>query len=60
MSLKFCYEPKTTCFGYNHEKKECRALSELVCANKEKCSFYKNRADVDFVEIERAVRNYKV
>lgn len=60
MSLKYHYEPKENCFAYDKNKNECRALSELVCGCKEKCSFYKHHSDVDLVEIERAIRNYKV
>lgn len=30
------------CFGYNKERRECRALTELVCKNKE-CKFYKTQ-----------------
>lgn len=59
MSLKYHCEPKTDCFAYNNENGECRALTELVCGNKEKCPFYKHHSTIDRTEIERAVRNYK-
>lgn len=31
---------KTDCFGYDKEKKDCKVMTELLCAKK-KCSFYK-------------------
>lgn len=31
---------KKDCFAYSGKEKECRALTELVCKNKDKCSFY--------------------
>ena len=52
------YEPKTECFAYSREKKCCKALSTLICANKDKCPFYKHKSEVDFKEIERAVTKY--
>ena len=33
-------EIKKDCFAYSEKNKECRALSELVCKYKDKCSFY--------------------
>lgn len=31
---------KDDCFAYDKDKRECKALKELVCLTK-KCSFYK-------------------
>lgn len=36
---------KTDCFAYNKKKRECDALSELICMNR-KCSFYKHKEGV--------------
>lgn len=43
-------EPKKDCFAYRENqldsrKRNCMCLTELVCANKEKCSFYKPKED---------------
>ena len=51
-------EVKTDCFAYHEDKNLCSALSELVCANSKKCAFYKHKSEVDFREMERAVKNY--
>lgn len=45
---KKTYEPKTDCFAYrenslNKSKRECMCLTEMVCMNKGKCSFYKKK-----------------
>lgn len=58
MSLKYLNEPKKDCFAFNHLKGGCNALSELVCAYKDKCAFYKRRDEVDTREIERAIKSY--
>ena len=58
MSLKYLYEPKTSCFAFNQVKNGCTALRELVCACEGKCPFHKHKDDVNTNEIERAIRNY--
>ena len=37
---------KTDCFGYDKEKKDCKVMTELLCARK-KCSFYKPKERSD-------------
>lgn len=49
---------KEDCFAYHEAKHLCSALSELVCEHKNKCAFYKHKSEVDFREMERAVKNY--
>lgn len=51
-------EPKANCFAYDETKHECRALSELACAYKDKCAFYKHKSELDWKELERATRTY--
>lgn len=50
VSGKVTHEPKKDCFAYRENrfdssKRECACLTELVCANKGKCSFYKKKGD---------------
>lgn len=47
---KITYEPNKDCFAYRENrfdssKRECACLTELVCVNKGKCSFYKKKGD---------------
>jgi len=58
MKPKADKEPKKDCFAYNIEHNNCKALSELVCSYKNKCSFYKHRKDVSFAAIEMACNSY--
>lgn len=58
MKPKCDKSPKADCFAYSKDKNRCNALSELVCTYKDKCSFYKHRANVNLREIELAVRSY--
>ena len=44
--------PKKDCFAYKEGSNTCSALVELVCTYKN-CSFYKNRSEVDFDDINR-------
>ena len=37
---------KEDCFGYNPRIRQCKALTELVCKNKE-CKFYKTQAQFE-------------
>lgn len=37
---------KEDCFGYNPEIRQCKALTELVCKNKE-CKFYKTQSQFE-------------
>ena len=34
------------CFGYDKDKRDCKVMTELLCARK-KCSFYKPRERSD-------------
>lgn len=43
-------EPKKDCFAYrenqfDRSRRECACLTELICANKKKCSFYKPKGE---------------
>ena len=50
--------PEEDCFCYNKKQNECNGLKELICATKEKCSFYKHRADVDIAALEKSITIY--
>lgn len=47
------------CFAYTTKNghADCMALKELYC-KREKCNFYKHRADVNIEEIKEDIRNY--
>ena len=52
-------EPKTECFAYRDKgTPSCRALTELVCIYEKKCPFYRHNSEINYTEIERAVKNY--
>jgi hypothetical protein len=44
MTQKACI--KTDCFVYEKDKRDCKVMTELLCARK-KCSFYKPKERSD-------------
>ena len=45
--LPLSFPEKTTCFGWDPERKECRILLETVCRHKKTCSFFKTKAQFE-------------
>lgn len=52
-------EVKKDCFAYIEAKNECSALNELICSCK-KCTFYKHKSEVDFRQIEQAIKHHAI
>ena len=52
---------KKDCFAYRYAfgKPTCEALKEMQCS-KGNCSFYKNKKDINYTQIERDIKNYSV
>lgn len=51
-------EPETDCAFFLKKENDCRALTEVMCEQKETCHFYKHRSEVNFAAIESAVAKY--
>lgn len=52
-------EVRTDCFAYDEKYKDCKALREMICKNRE-CKFYKSRDKINQGKIEHDIRNYSV
>lgn len=50
---------KEDCFAYVETlgKPACKALSEMLCT-KGNCKFYKNRKEMNYIQIETDIKNY--
>lgn len=46
------------CFAYNNHRNKCEALDSLYC-KKGNCNFYRSNREIDFKEIEKAIKEYK-
>lgn len=51
------FQKKTDCFAYNSDNDSCKAMSYLLCKEKN-CSFYKEKSTVDMAKIITDIENY--
>lgn len=51
------FQKKTDCFAYNPDNDNCKAMSYLLCKEKD-CSFYKEKSTVDMNKITKDIEHY--